>query len=138
MCFRIRILSPKHLDTLIIPIKNIKCPKNAKTHARNEYALLRPTTQVMAELCRLCTDSHNATCVDRHCYPFLSFLCNKLELNLSTESKNKNLVWYGEITILICQKILKIWIHMQSSEIYCPFQRFLCVFETFNILDGYD
>ena len=29
-CFRIRISSPKHLDTLIIPIKNIKCPKNAK------------------------------------------------------------------------------------------------------------
>ena len=25
--FRIRISSPKHLDTLIIPIKNIKCPK---------------------------------------------------------------------------------------------------------------
>ena len=29
-CFRIRISSPKHLDTLITPIKNIKCPKNAK------------------------------------------------------------------------------------------------------------
>ena len=81
---------------------NIKCPKTQKTHARNEYTLLRPATQVMAELCRLCTDSPNPTCVDRHCYPFLSCLCNELELNLSTESKNKNLVWFGEILSAVC------------------------------------
>ena len=84
-----------------------------------EYTLLRPATQVMAELCRLCTDSPNPTCVDRHCYPFLSCLCNKLELNLSTESKNKNLVWFG----LVAKNIENL--DPQSSEIYCPFQRFL-------------
>ena len=29
-CFIIKFLSPNHLDTLIIPIKNLKCPQNAK------------------------------------------------------------------------------------------------------------
>ena len=29
-CFRFRISSLIHLYTLIIPIKNLKCPKNAK------------------------------------------------------------------------------------------------------------
>ena len=69
--------------------------KRKKTYARNEYTLLRPATQVMAELCRLCTDSPNPTCVDWHCYPCLSFLCDKLELNMSTEyNKQKpGLVW---------------------------------------------
>ena len=92
-----------------------------------EYTLLRPATQVMAELCRLCTDSPNPTCVDRHCYPFLSCLCNKLELNLSTDSKNKNLVWFGHRkTILIWQKILKIWIHshLKYIALFSVFLRF--------------
>ena len=30
MCFGIRILSPFHLNTLKIPIQNMKCPKNTK------------------------------------------------------------------------------------------------------------
>ena len=30
MCFRVRISSPFHLNTLNIPIQNIKCPKNTK------------------------------------------------------------------------------------------------------------
>ena len=30
MCFGIRISSPFHLDSLNIPIQNIKCPKNTK------------------------------------------------------------------------------------------------------------
>ena len=95
-----------------------------------EYTLLRPATQVMAELCRLCTDSSNPTCVDRHCYPFLSCLCNKLELNLITESKNKNLVWFG----LVAKNIENL--DPQSSEIYCPFQRFFAFFGHLIFLMG--
>ena len=38
------------MDTLILPIKNLKCTKNVKMHARSEYTFLRPATQVMAEL----------------------------------------------------------------------------------------
>ena len=63
-------------------------------HVRNEYTLLRPATQVMAELCRLWTGSPNPTCVDWHCYPLLSFLCDKSELNLSNPII-KNFVWFG-------------------------------------------
>ena len=32
-------------------------------HARNEHTLLRLATQVMPELCCLCTDGSNPTCV---------------------------------------------------------------------------
>ena len=37
MCFTIRILSPFHLNTLNIPIQNINCPKNIKTHERTSF-----------------------------------------------------------------------------------------------------
>ena len=35
--------------------------KTQKMHAQNEGSLLRPATQVMAELCRLCTDSPDSS-----------------------------------------------------------------------------
>ena len=99
---------------------------------RNEYTFLRPATQVMAELCRLCTDSHNTTCVDR--YPFLSFLCNKLELNLNTESKNKK-TWFGNSNM--SKNIENLDPHAVICNIL-PFSAFSLRFWTFNILDGYD
>ena len=66
-CFRIRISSPIHLDTWMIFINNLKRLKNAKNACAdiqkeqcslswNEYSLLRPATQVMPELCHLCTE----------------------------------------------------------------------------------
>ena len=53
MCFGIRILSPFHLNTLNIPIQNIKCPKTPKTHTRTSSS--PQPLFLKLELCRLCT-----------------------------------------------------------------------------------
>ena len=37
MCFGIRISSPLHLATQMIPIQNLNCPKNAKNDARTWF-----------------------------------------------------------------------------------------------------
>ena len=61
MCFGIRILSPFQLNTLNIPIQNIRCPKTPKTHARTSFS--PQPLFVKLELCRLCTSMPNPICV---------------------------------------------------------------------------
>ena len=61
MCFGIRILSPFQLNTLNIPIQNIRCPKTPKTHARTSFS--PQPLFVKLELCRLCSIMPNPICV---------------------------------------------------------------------------
>ena len=96
-CFRIKILSPIHLDTWMIFINNLKRLKNAKNACAdiqkeqcslswNEYSLLRPATQVMPELCHLCTE------LRLHWTLFaLDFVCTGLCLKL---------FWFQEVSPL--------------------------------------
>ena len=61
MCLGIRISSPFHLNTLNIPIQNIKCLKTPKTHARTSFC--PQPLFVKLELCCLCTSMPNPICV---------------------------------------------------------------------------
>ena len=61
MCFGIRILILFQLNTLNIPIQNIRCPKTPKTHARTSFS--PQPLFVKLELCRLCSIMPNPICV---------------------------------------------------------------------------
>ena len=58
MCFWIRISGPFHLNTLDIPIQNIKCPK---THVQTSFS--PQPLFVKLELCRLYASMPNPICV---------------------------------------------------------------------------
>ena len=52
MCFGIRISSPFDLNTLNIPIQNIKCPKNTKNHFLPSHYLWSLNCVVYAQACQ--------------------------------------------------------------------------------------
>ena len=52
MCFGIRISSPFDLNTLNIPIQNIKCPKNTKNHFLPSHYLWSLNCVVFAQACQ--------------------------------------------------------------------------------------
>ena len=69
MCFGIRNWSPFSLNTLNIPIQNIKCPQKSFSSQ---------SLFVKLELCRLCTSMPNPICVtgnaihESHCNPTIN------------------------------------------------------------------
>ena len=52
MCFGIRISSPFDLNSLNIPIQNIKCPKNTKNHFLPSHYLWSLNCVVFAQACQ--------------------------------------------------------------------------------------
>ena len=70
MCFGIRISSPFHLNTLNIPIQNIKCPKNTK----NACADIIFSPAIICEAWTVSSLHKHAkpNLCDRQCYPWIT------------------------------------------------------------------
>jgi len=133
MCFGIRILSPFQLNTLNIPIQNIRCPKTPKTHARTSFS--PQPLFVKLELCRLCTSMPNPICVtgnaihESHC----SVQCFVLGYVIKDESDYRVLLFL--LQSMKCASIC--FTHHLSfiSELKNDVRA--CVFRALYILNGY-
>ena len=132
MCFRIRISNPFYLNTLNIPIQNIKCPKNTK-NACTDIISPQPLF-VKLELCRLCTSMPNPICVtgnsihESHC----SVQCFVLGYVIKDESDYRVLLF-----ILQSMKCVSICFTHHLSFISELKASVFGVFRALNILNGF-
>ena len=131
MCFGIRILILFQLNTLNIPIQNIRCPKTPKTHARTSFS--PQPLFVKLELCCLCARMPNPICVtgnvihESHC----SVQCFVLGYVIKDESHYRVLLfllqrmkWGSMCFTHRLSFISELKAHM--TALLCPRMRFWC------------
>ena len=70
MCFGIRITSPFHLNTLNIPIQNIRCPKNTKIVCAD--IIFSPAIICEAWTVSSLLNHAKPNLCDRQCYPWIT------------------------------------------------------------------
>ena len=133
MCYGIRISSPFHLNTLNIPIQNIKCPKNTKNACTD--IIFSPA--IICEAWTVFLHNHaKPNLCDWQCYPWITLFGAMLCAGICDQGWK----WLQSFVISSSKHEMCFHVFHPSSLTWQHCYVRACVFGVFkalNILNGY-